>query len=79
MAAIKITLSKDVDTREELDNFVRTNFGEDHEKNREVTLEANSETLQKLNLSEDTTVFGVRITKNDVIEAPEAIIKAGKP
>lgn len=71
MPSVKLTLSKSVETREELDAFIRTSFGENPEANKGLVIEAHPETLKALNLSEDTTVHGVRFKENEDIEAPE--------
>ena len=64
---MKIIVDKNFETREELDTYVRTTFGENVEANSVVRLEVDAETRTKLQLSEDVTVHGVRV----VPEAPK--------
>lgn len=71
MANIKFTIDKKIDTREELDAYVRSSFGENQEKNKGLTIEAHPDVLKNLALSEDATVYGVRIVKNDKLPKPD--------
>lgn len=59
---MKIIVEKQFDTRADLDQYIRTTFGDNAENNKEVSLEIDKDTQSKLQLSEDTTVHGVRIT-----------------
>ena len=59
MAEIKI--NKSFANREALDSYIKTSFGENAEKNREIIFEAPEEELMRLSLSENVTVHGVRI------------------
>lgn len=58
---ITLTINKEVESREELDTFVRNHFGEDAEKNRAYVLEATDAQLQKLGLGKGSSVHGVRV------------------
>lgn len=73
MPSIRLTLSKTVETRKELDDYVRANFGENQERNRDLILEAHPDTLKALSLSEDSRVYGVRIVSNDKIPSAEKV------
>ncbi len=59
---MKIIIDKQFDTRADLDQYIRTTFGENPENNKQISLEIDAETQVKLQLSEDTTVHGVTIT-----------------
>lgn len=69
---MKISIQKMFENREELDSFIRTTFGEDISKNKDIVIETDKKTLQKLSLSEATTVYGVKI-KEAVIENDKII------
>lgn len=64
---MKIQLTKNFETRSELDDYVRVTFGEDLEKNKGVILELSTEEMEKLSLSESTTVHGTKI-RSSIIE-----------
>jgi len=49
--------------REELDAYVRSTYGDNAEKNKELTLELTQDEMTKFLLSEKTTVFGAKISK----------------
>lgn len=63
---MKITIQKTFETRPELDTFIANTFGEDPEKNRQIVIETDRDTLEKLALSEDTKVHGVRFKEVSV-------------
>lgn len=56
----KISVNRSFASREDLDNYVKNTFGADVENNRDITIEATKEVLEKLSLSESTTVYGVK-------------------
>lgn len=58
---MKITLDTEFNTREELDSFIRSRIGDKSEENIKHEVELSPEEAQKLQLSRDTTVFGVRV------------------
>lgn len=58
---MKITIDKDFNTREELDAFVRSRLGENQDENIKHEVELNVEEAQKLQVDENTKVFGVRV------------------
>ena len=60
---MKIKLNKTFSSREELDNFVRTSFGEDPIENKDIVLELSPEELASLSLSESSKVYGAKIKK----------------
>ncbi len=60
---MKITINKQFNSREELDNFIRNTYGEDSIKNKDLTLEMENEDLKKFSLSEKTNIFGVKVKK----------------
>lgn len=62
---MKIQISKTFKEREDLDSFVRNNFGEDSNKNKEIVLELSEKELTDLSLSEETSVYGVKIRKEN--------------
>jgi uncharacterized protein YuzE len=59
---MKIIIEKQFDTRADLDHYITTTFGENAERNKEVSLEIDADTQTKLQLDEETTVRGVKIT-----------------
>ena len=69
---MKIFIEKEFETRSDLDNYIKTTFGDNAEVNKGVTLETDADTLQKLKLDESTSVHGVK-----VVEAKEEV-KADK-
>ena len=58
---MKISIDKTFETREELDSFIRSRFGENQEENIKHELEISIEEGQKLALDANTKVFGVRV------------------
>lgn len=62
---VKITISKEFSSRAHLDDYVRSRFGENTEANAEHVIEAPTAELVALGLSEDSTVYGVRIIAKD--------------
>ena len=60
---MKIIIDKEFVTREDLDQYVRTTFGDNPENNKEISLEMNQESLTKLQLSDKTTIYGVKVKK----------------
>lgn len=64
---MKIVIDKQFDTRADLDQYIRTTFGDNAESNKEVSLEIDAETQGKLQLSEESTIHGITITTPDVI------------
>lgn len=58
---MKILIDKEFNTREELDSFVRSRFGENQEDNIKHELEITGAEAQKLALDDNTTVYGVRV------------------
>lgn len=62
---MKITTTKEFKSRDELDSYIRINFGEDTAKNKDVILELSDKELTDLSLSESTTVLGTRIKKKN--------------
>ena len=63
VSIMKITINKQFNSREELDNFIRNTYGEDSIKNKDLTLEMENEDLKKFSLSEKTNIFGVKVKK----------------
>lgn len=61
-----ITIQKEFKDRHDLDNWVRGHCGVKAENNKEHTLEISAEEMAKLALSENDTVFGVKIKKAEV-------------
>ncbi len=70
---MKIQINKEFENREELDTYVRVNFGEDKEKNKDIVLELTDVEMEKLSLSDESTVHGTKIRKQkaDTLEANE--------
>lgn len=60
---MKINIIKKFITRDELDEFVRVNFGRDEKKNRDIVLEMSSEEMKSLSLSEGVNVYGAKVRK----------------
>ena len=60
---MKILVDKEFDTRQDLDQYIRTTFGDNAETNKEVSLEMDQDTLQKLQLSDKSTIYGVKVRK----------------
>jgi uncharacterized protein YpmS len=58
---MKITLEKEFNTRGELDKFISSRFGTDQDANIEHELEISNEEAEKLSLSGNSKVFGVRV------------------
>lgn len=69
---VKIILDKDFATRTELDDFVRSRFGTDTKENSKNVIEATTEQREKLAISEDTTVHGMRVVKAAEAATPTA-------
>lgn len=59
---MKITIDTEFNTRAELDDFVRSRLGDDQKENIKHEVELTQEEADKLQLSESTKVFGVRVT-----------------
>ncbi len=74
---MNINISKTFATRDELDSYVRSRFGEDATKNAEVTLELSAEEMQTFALDETTTVHGVKVVAATV-DSDEEIKLGGK-
>lgn len=61
----KITVTKEFNTRAELDEFVRTRIGTNTEANTGHTIEVSPEEATKLGLSESVNVYGVSIVATE--------------
>jgi len=60
---MKIITIKQFKDRAELDNFIRVTYGEDPARNSDITIEEGAKELTRLLLSEDRTVYGVKVRK----------------
>ena len=60
---MRILIEKTFEDRETLENYIRTSFGEDPEKNREITIELPQATMDSFLLDETTTIYGVRVRR----------------
>lgn len=58
---MKIILEQNFETRPELDKYVLSRFGDDQSKNIEHEIELTAEEADKLSLSGNTKVYGIRI------------------
>lgn len=58
-----IKQEKTFESRDDLDAYIRSTHGDNADKNKEITLEMPAEEMQKMLLSEKTTIFGVKIIK----------------
>lgn len=58
---MKIVIDKEFETRADLDQYVRVTFGDNTEANKDVSMEMDIATMQKLQLSESTKVHGVKV------------------
>lgn len=58
-----IKAEKTFGSREELDAYIRTTFGDNPEANKDIILEMPQEELTKLSLSDKVNVFGVKVKK----------------
>jgi hypothetical protein len=63
---VKIVVNRTFANRGDLDDFVRTRFGDNRDANAKHTIEASTEELTALGLSADTTVFGVRVVATSI-------------
>lgn len=63
-----IRVEKTFKDRGELDAYVRSTFGTEQVQNKDITLEIEEDKLKELSLSEDVTVYGVKIKKIKVEE-----------
>lgn len=59
----RLSFEKEFKNRTELDDYIRTRFGTDQQKNKEHTLELTADEMTALSLSETDTVFGIVISK----------------
>lgn len=78
---MKITLNKDFLGRDELDSYIRSQFGEDQLVNKNVSMEISTAEASKLALDENTTVHGVKVTLSagsDKNPVPENILGGAK-
>lgn len=76
---MKISINKIFDTRDDLDKYVRSTFGEDPTANADVSLELSADEMSSLALDETTLVHGVRVTATDseeVLEKPTPLVRA---
>mgnify|MGYP001567578237 FL=1 len=60
---MKINIDKTFNGREELDAYVRNNFGEDSKANKDITLEMSQDEMAKHSLSESSVIYGAKIKK----------------
>lgn len=58
---MKISIVKSFSARHDLDDYIRGKFGEDANLNKDITFESTPENLQELQLSESSTVWGVKV------------------
>jgi len=59
-----IKQEKIFNSRDDLDAHIRSRYGDDSNKNKDITLEMSTEEMSKLSLSEKNTVYGVKIKKS---------------
>lgn len=71
---MQITISKSFVTRQDLDDYIRTTFGDDVQVNKTVTFQSTAENLKALNLSESSTVWGVKVKTLPVDEIVSEVI-----
>lgn len=70
---MNINITKNFSTRDELDSYVKSRFGDDASKNLDVTLELTPEEMDKLSLDESTTVHGAKVVpvvNDDEVKVP---------
>jgi len=60
---MKIITIKQFKDRAELDNFIRVTYGEDPVRNSDITIEEGAKELTRLLLSEERTVYGIKVRK----------------
>ena len=60
---MQIKLEKTFETRDDLDAHIRSVYGDNADINKEITLEMSEDEMQKMLLSEKTTIFGIKIKK----------------
>lgn len=60
---MKITTNKQFNSREDLDRYIKNTHGDNSNNNKEIIIEAGTEELKKLALSEKVNVFGVKVKK----------------
>ncbi len=58
-----IRINKTFASRDELDSYVKSRFGDDPNKNIDVVMELSTDEMKKLSLDESTTVHGVRVAE----------------
>lgn len=58
---MKITVNKEFASRKELENYVRVTFGENEEKNKEISLDVSAEEAEKMLVDDSTLIHGVKI------------------
>ncbi len=58
---MNISINKTFATRDELDSYVKSRFGDDSSKNADIVMQMSGEEMQKLALDESTTVHGVKV------------------
>lgn len=73
---MKITINKSFAERKDLDDYIRTTFGDDMNANKDVSFESTGENLKQLQLSESSTIWGVKVKEIVVadVAAPTPII-----
>lgn len=76
---VKIIVNKEFANRADLDDFVRTRFGTNPEANAMHSIEGTPADLATLGLSEDSTVFGVRIVQTSIPIDPAAPVGFANP
>lgn len=60
---MKITIEREFESRKDLDSFVKSRFGENAEANKNITIELDQDSMQRLSLSEKTTINGIKVVK----------------
>lgn len=58
---MKITIDKEFESRPDLDAFISSRFGTNQEDNIKHEVEISEEEAEKLSLSEDVKIYGVRV------------------
>jgi len=58
---MKIVIVKEFKERAELDNYIRTTYGENPDNNKDISIEETEEELTKLMLDENKTVWGIKV------------------
>ncbi len=62
---MKLAINKNFATRDDLDKYVRSTFGENAESNSDVSIEMSADEMATFSLDESTTVYGVKVVTAD--------------